>query len=95
MLTVIAKIVAKKDKVSETKEALTKMIAPTLKEQGCHRYDLFQSLPEQNVFFFFEHWKDKQALEKHTTTKHYLELKQKSETLFQSPLEINLLNQIQ
>ena len=94
MLTVIAKVTAKQDKVTETKDALTKMIEPTLKEEGCYKYDLFQSLQENNVFFFFEHWEDKEALDKHTNTKHFLDLKLKAETLFLKPIEINLLNQV-
>lgn len=61
-----AVLTVKKDKVSEFKEALAKIIEPTLKERGCISYEGYQVIDdnqkETNVFEFHELWKSKDAM---------------------------------
>jgi quinol monooxygenase YgiN len=53
-LTIIARIEAKTDKVDLVKNALLKLIAPTLQENSCLQYGLHQDNENKNVFIFYE-----------------------------------------
>jgi quinol monooxygenase YgiN len=70
-LTVVAKIVAKKESVESVKSELLKLIAPTRKENGCIDYRLHQDNNDPAVFIFYENWESAACLEKHISTDHY------------------------
>lgn len=70
-ITVIAKLVAKKDAVEAVKTELLKLILPTRKESGCIEYTLHQDNKDPAVFIFYETWENAVALERHISTDHY------------------------
>ena len=70
-LTVVAKVVAKKESVESVKSELLKLIAPTRKENGCIDYRLHQDNNDPAVFIFYENWESAACLEKHINTDHY------------------------
>lgn len=70
-LTVIAKIVAKKDSIEFVKSELLKLIVPTRKESGCIEYNLHQDNEDSAIFIFYETWENSVSLEKHINTDHY------------------------
>ncbi len=70
-ITVVAKLVARKDSVDAVKTELLKLIEPTMKEQGCIEYRLHQDNDDPAVFVFYENWESSACLEKHMTTDHY------------------------
>jgi quinol monooxygenase YgiN len=73
-LTVVAKIVAKRESVENVKSELLKIIPPTRKEDGCISYNLFQDNENSAVFFFVENWESAEHLEKHMNTAHFKNL---------------------
>ncbi len=88
MLHVIAKSIAKQDKIEETKKVLTALVDPTRKEDGCVQYDLLQDNANPELFFFTEIWKSNAHLDAHLATPHFLDWKSKSEDLLESPMEV-------
>ena len=64
-LTIVAKIIAKKDKITFIKEELIKLIEPTLKEEGCINYDLHQDNDKPETFLFYENWVNRELWQKH------------------------------
>ncbi|GFE58729.1 putative quinol monooxygenase [Geobacter sp. AOG1] len=70
-ITVVAKLVAKKDSIAAVKTELLKLVAPTRKEQGCIEYRLHQDNADPAVFVFYENWENATCLEKHMSTDHY------------------------
>lgn len=70
-ITVVARLVAKKDSIDAVKSELLKLIEPTRKEQGCIEYRLHQDNADPAVFVFYENWESAISLEKHTVTDHY------------------------
>lgn len=52
-------------------EVCTAMIAPSRNEEGCLSYNFYENMNERDSFFFYEEWKDQEAIEYHTHTKHY------------------------
>lgn len=51
---------------------LRALIAPTRKEAGCIRYDLFRSTDTGNAFLLYEIWESREAHTAHTKTDHFL-----------------------
>jgi len=70
-LTVVAKIVAKKESVERVRSELLKLVAPTRKEEGCIDYNLHQDNDNSALFIFYENWESAACLEKHIQSDHY------------------------
>ena len=70
-ITVVAKLVAKKECAESVKSALLKLIAPTREEEGCIEYLLFLDNEDPDIFVFYETWESPSSLEKHLGTDHY------------------------
>lgn len=70
-LTVVAKVVAKKEFMGSVKSELLKLIVPTRKEDGCIDYRLHQDNEDPAVFIFYETWKSLACLERHIESDHF------------------------
>ena len=70
-VTLVVKVVAKKDSVEELKRELLKMVEPTRREDGCMEYNLHQDNENPAVFFFYENWKSEEALEQQIAMPHF------------------------
>ncbi len=70
-LTVVAKVVAKKESVESVKSELLKLVAPTREEEGCIEYNLHQDNDDPALFIFYENWESAACLEKHITSDHF------------------------
>lgn len=71
LLTVVAKVKAKKESVETVKSELLKLIEPTRKENGCIAYNLHQDNEDPAVFIFYETWESSACLEKHMGADHF------------------------
>lgn len=72
-VTVIAKLVAKPEAITEVKIELLKMVDPTRQEEGCLTYRLHQDNEDPALFLFYEIWENIERLIAHTQTRHYCE----------------------
>jgi quinol monooxygenase YgiN len=72
-LTIVAKILAKADKRELVKKELLKLIDLTKAEEGCINYDLHQDNENENLFLFYENWKNKALWQKHMNNVHLAE----------------------
>jgi quinol monooxygenase YgiN len=70
-ITVVAKIVAKKETVESVRSELLKLVAPTRKENGCINYALHQDNDDPAVFIFYETWENEACLAKHMESDHF------------------------
>jgi quinol monooxygenase YgiN len=70
-LTIVAKLVAKKESVGSVRSELLKMIAPTRSESGCIEYNLHQDNDDPAVFILYENWESVAGFETHKSTEHY------------------------
>lgn len=69
-LRVVASIKAKPDKISEVRELLRGLVAPTRKEVGCLSYELLQNRKDPTDFTFTEIWESDSALDSHAKSAH-------------------------
>jgi quinol monooxygenase YgiN len=70
-LTIVAKVIAKKESVETVKAELFKLIAPTRKEDGCLEYTLHQDNEDPAVFIFYENWESEACLAGHMVSNHF------------------------
>lgn len=52
-------------------EASKKLVAESLKDNGCIAYDVFESSTRPDVLMICETWKDAQSLAAHEATPHF------------------------
>ena len=69
-IDVVAHLHAKPGREAALRAVLQGFVAPTLKEDGCLRYDLFVDLDDPSKFTFIEEWSSREALNKHGQSAH-------------------------
>ena len=72
ILVIVASIEANTGKESQVRNALSKLIAPTLKEAGCIQYDLHQDNDNPALFMFYEIWENRELWQDHLKSPHIL-----------------------
>ena len=70
MIKVMATLIARHDKIEETKAALGSLVAPTRAEAGCISYELFQADSDPTEFVTIEEWTDQAAIDGHMASDH-------------------------
>lgn len=70
VLTIVARIEAKADKIEQVKTALLKLIEPTRKEEGCLQYNLHQDNENPEIFLFYENWQSRTLWQTHMNNDH-------------------------
>jgi quinol monooxygenase YgiN len=60
-----------KGEVDAVRRAHLSMLEPTRAEPGCIDYDLYQSLEDPSVMFFYENWTDADSLHRHMNTPNF------------------------
>lgn len=67
---VVARVVARSDKVRELHALLRGLLEPTRKEQGCVTYELLENRTDPTDFTFVEEWANDAAIDAHLQTAH-------------------------
>jgi quinol monooxygenase YgiN len=94
MISVIAKIPVKEEKREEAIEAFQQLVAEVAKEEGTLFYSLNVSKKEPNTLVVMERYKDKEALNAHSSTPHFNAFFAKAPDLFSGSPEITILNEL-
>jgi len=93
-LTVIAHLMARPDKIEDTKAFLMSLIERTRAEAGCIDYHLHQSQEDPAKFSFYENWSSPAALDEHMETPYLQELVARKDEFFAVDPDIRLLTMI-
>ncbi|MCS6805681.1 MAG: putative quinol monooxygenase [Acidobacteriota bacterium] len=91
-LRVVARIIARPDKVEELRSLLMGLIEPTRKEPGCIAYELLQNKADETDFTFVEEWEDDAALDAHLASPHVREALSKAPALLAAEPDIRRYN---
>jgi quinol monooxygenase YgiN len=81
---VIAQLEAKHEYAAQFRTALEPLIAATLQEAGCQRYQLHQDLGNPHSWMLYEVWESEAALTAHQGQRHLTEFVAKAEPWFAS-----------
>ena len=92
-LTVIARFQAKLGMEKQLKQDLLAMGSPSRRDEGNIDYDVLESNDDPAVFFTYENWTGKLALDKHMQTPHFKDLDRKSKETLAQPMDVQLLTE--
>ncbi|TKB73563.1 MAG: antibiotic biosynthesis monooxygenase [Nitrospira sp.] len=70
MVRVVARVVARSDKVEELRALLHGLLEPTRQERGCVMYALLHNRTDPTDFTFVEEWANDAAIDAHLQTAH-------------------------
>lgn len=95
MIKIVAKNVAKVEKIEEFKTLVLELVKKTNElDEGCISYDLFQDLSNPSVLTIIEEWESKDALDKHMKAKHFLEITVALKELTEGAGEVNFYQKL-
>ena len=90
VLTVVARVKAKAEKLERVKEMLTSLVGPTRQEPGCISYVLHQSKDEPSSFLFLETWRSQADLDAHLRKPHLKAFVAQADEILADPLDVTL-----
>ena len=93
-LTVIAHLVAKPDKIKETRKFLLDLVKPTRMEPGHVEYHLHQDNDNPAEFTFYENWTNRGEWDAHMELPHLKEFAKRADELFAVKPHIRLMTMI-
>ncbi|MDL2398891.1 putative quinol monooxygenase [Rhizobium mayense] len=93
-VTVMAHLVARPEKIDETKAFLMSLIVRTRAENGCVDYDLHQSDDNPAQFSFYENWTSQAALDRHMETPYLKELVARKDELLALDPDVRLMTML-
>ncbi|MGK7931033.1 MAG: putative quinol monooxygenase [Microcystaceae cyanobacterium] len=93
-ITVTARIKVKSGMEEKFKEEYLAVVALTVAEEGCIRYDLHQSRADSSMFMLYEQWSSKAALDQHLQMPYIKGLSEKAPNFLAEPVEILFWEQI-
>ena len=91
---VVARFVARPDRVEELRALLTGLLAPTHAERGCIMYRLWSSREDPRTFVLVEEWASDADLDRHLSAPHLEDAKARFPDLLGEPLEITRYDEI-
>lgn len=94
MLSVIAKIPVKEDKLNEALEAFKQLMVEVAKEKGTLYYTLNRSKSQPNTLVVMERYTDKEALAAHSSTPHFQHFMTRAAELFSGKPEITVMQEL-
>ncbi len=94
MISVIAKLPIKEDKVDEAVATIKELIQDVAKEDGTLLYTLNRDSKNPNTLVFMERYKDKDALNAHSATPHFKAFFAKSGALLSGKPEVMFMEEI-
>lgn len=91
-VTVLARFVAKTGEEARVEAILRGMVAPTRREPGCRRYDLYRTTANgTTVFCLIERYTGEEAIQAHREAVHYKAYRASIADLLAVPIEVTRL----
>ncbi|MBA4393179.1 MAG: antibiotic biosynthesis monooxygenase [Desulfobacca sp.] len=94
MISIIAKIPVKEEKLNQAVEAVKQLMIGVGKEEGTLYYTLNISKSAPHTLVIMERYKDKEALGFHSTTLHFKAFMSRAGELFSGKPEITILEEL-
>ena len=94
MLSVIATIPIKEEKMNEALETFKQLLTEVAKEEGTLYYTLNVPQSAPNTLVVMERYKDKEALAFHSSTPHFKAIMARASEFFSGPPEITVMKEL-
>jgi quinol monooxygenase YgiN len=94
MISIIAKIPIKEEKMTEAIEAFKQLMKEVAKEEGTLSYTLNVSQKDPATLVVMERYKDKDSLMAHSSTPHFKAFSTKAGEFFAGKMEIMRMDEL-
>ena len=94
MISIVAKIPIKEEKVDEAIAALKELMVEVAKEKGTLYYTLNREKKNPNVLVVMERYSDKAALDAHSSSPKFKEFSAKMPDFIGGKLEMSIMEEI-
>lgn len=94
MIKVVAKSLAKADRLDTILELSAELVEKTVKEEGCIKYELFQDMKNPNIIIIIEEWESEEALSRHMASEHFKRIVPQLNEMREKASEINVLRKL-
>ena len=94
MISVIAKIPIKEGKIEDAIQAFKELMVHVAKEEGTVMYTMNQAKSNPNTLVIMERYRDKAALDAHSTSAHFKAFSAKGASFFGGKPEITVMEEI-
>ncbi len=93
-ISVVARFKALEGMDRKLKQLLLTLIGPSRSDEGCIDYELHQAIDDPALFIFYETWKSREHLDRHSSTPHVQQFRSKVKDLLAEPPQLILLAKI-
>jgi quinol monooxygenase YgiN len=93
-MKLISKRIIKEGKVEEVIKLYRELVEFSRKEEGCIVYELYQDEKNSSILTVIEDWQSKDALDKHTSSQHFIRLVPMISELTEKKLDMNIYNKL-
>ncbi len=90
-IAVVAVVKAKAGREDALGEALSALVEPSRKDEGCIKYDLHRNADEPSEYIFYEQWESREKLDLHLARPHLKAFGEKAGELLAAPLDVKIL----
>ncbi len=77
------------------REELSKVVTETLKEPGCLKFVAHQSVERPAEFVVYEHWREREDVDKHIALPHVQHFMKLGEEIFSEPVRVTFWNGVE
>lgn len=94
MIKVVAKHFVKEDKIDDVLYIAKELVAATVKEEGCIKYEMYQDEKDKSILTMIEEWESKEDLDKHMASEHFQRLVPLMGKCMEKSGEINIYKKV-
>jgi quinol monooxygenase YgiN len=94
MVKLVVKNLVEEDKFEEYTKLFEELAKETRKEDGCIKYELYQDEKDSKILTMIEEWENKEVLDKHMNSEHFIRIVPMLGELRTKLLDRNLYNKL-
>lgn len=94
MIKVVARNVAKENKITEVIQLYKELVGLTRKEEGCIKYELYQDENDPTIITMIEEWESRKALDEHLKSEHFTRIVPKIKKFMTKQTDMNIYNKL-
>lgn len=94
MIKVVAKKIVNEGKVEKVIKLYEELVRETRKEEGCIKYELYQDEKDSNILAVIEEWKDRECLNRHMSSEHFVRIVPMIRELTSEKSDMNIYNKL-
>lgn len=94
MVKVMAKNFVKEDEVEKVLKLAKELVAATINEEGCIKYEMYQDQKKPDILIMIEEWETMEHLKSHMASEHFKNIVPKMSSYMNREPEMNICKKV-